>query len=163
MRIYIATAYPKAAELAIPYVKRLETVGIGITCKWWEVAAKTCYPPLPRVPETELPLDEQKRIALNDLQGVRDADIVWLMSPGSAGPREGEYMYAGFAPAYSGGTGCWFEMGYAFALGKTVVYSGHPRTIFSSLVAKQFAEHEGAFEYIVGESGRRIFSEKLPR
>ena len=115
MRIYIATGFAKAKALAIPAAERLEKAGIGITCKWWEPTpcpecggngtgpdridgdgdvyqseCGTCdgtgLPPW--VPETELPIEEQRKTALTDLQGVRDADIVWVMSPGPSRPTE---------------------------------------------------------------------------
>jgi hypothetical protein len=70
MRVYIATGFdngPVAAQLSL----HLEDRGIGTTVKWWE---------LPLHMETDP--ETRSLIALNDLQGVRRADLVVCLMKG---------------------------------------------------------------------------------
>jgi hypothetical protein len=53
----------------------------------------------------------------------------------------------------TGGTGCWFEMGYAFGIGKLVVVSGPSRTIFHSLYGvHRFTDHDEALSWIASRA-----------
>ncbi len=75
---------------------------------------------------------ERASWAGDDLSGVREADLLWVLMP----------------PGQS--DGCFWEAGYADALGKEVVISGvnHERTIFTARGCC-FEHDESAWDYIV--------------
>jgi hypothetical protein len=132
VRVYIATAFPRAVDLAIPYAGRLEVAGLTISHKWWSAETTKALEAAGSIAagprnETLLPLEQQRKYALDDLRGVETADLVWVMAP------------------EAGGTGCWWEAGFASALGKATVISGPPRTIFASLPhVRRFESHDSA-------------------
>lgn len=77
--------------------------------------------------------DEKRRLlAGNDLAGIMTADIVWLVIP-PKGRSEG----------------CWFEVGYAYSMGKNVIASGaHHRSIFLALAEMRFNTHDEALAWL---------------
>jgi hypothetical protein len=158
MRIYVACPFPRAHDLARPMMKRLRAAGHVISFDWTPEPCELCgwpappasppysYPavgmvPIPPCPkdhrgETTLMREEQAVFATQDLEGVRTADLVWALG------------------SDQGGTGMWVELGYALMRRRqevhrpTIIVSGPPRTIFTSLV-KTFPDHEDALAYIL--------------
>ncbi len=62
--------------------------------------------------------DERWDWAIDDLQGVKRADVLWLLVPAEEG------------------AGAFVELGYALALGKPVIASGaYLRSIFTAMAA----------------------------
>lgn len=58
----------------------------------------------------------RRELAEDDLDGIRSADLVWLLAPAEKG------------------VGCWVELGYSLATERRIVVSGdHERSIFCSL------------------------------
>ena len=92
MRVYVTTSFVNVAE-ARHWLAQLRAIGITISHDWTE-EGKSIQPP-PRS-ETELPLETQRALAMADIEGIRTADVFWLLSPAT------------------GGVGCWFESGAAF-------------------------------------------------
>jgi hypothetical protein len=141
LRIYLATPFPRAFDLARPYMRRLRDAGHTITCDWTE--GLTEDPTHVRKAEVELSREEQQKFARADLEGVRTADLVWALATDL------------------GGTGMWCELGHAnclleeraltppYTLRPQIVVSGPPRTIFTSLSARCFADHDEALAYIL--------------
>jgi hypothetical protein len=148
LRIYLCAPFPRAHDLVRPMMKRLRDAGHTITCDWTEHAGAD--PTATRRGESELSLEVQQKHARADLKGVRTADLVWGLGTDL------------------GGTGMWVELGFAMALRETdrahecardpkrvppfpdIVYSGPPRTIFTSLPGqKTFADHDEALAYIL--------------
>lgn len=81
------------------------------------------------------PDDANTRLAavLNDMAGVRAADLVWVIAP----------------PVASTSTGAWFEMGYAVGCAVPFITSGDvKRCIFADLALKQFVTDDEAFAFI---------------
>ncbi len=139
MRIYVACPFPRAFDLARPMMKALRDHGHVISHDWTEGLDETTY--LQRS-EVELSRSEQALLARQDLDGVRTADLVWALATDL------------------GGTGMWWECGYAQALLEeralirtfrplTLVVSGPARTIFTSLSARTFPTHDEALTYIL--------------
>src|SRR5271154_7423647 len=116
LRVYVATAFPEKDRLAVPWMNKLREAGLENTHDW----TVTENPP---GGETVMPLTEQSFLTTYALNGVRSADVVWVLAP------------------ETGGTGCWIEMGYGLALEKYVVVSGPRRTIFTTK-ANYFTSHE---------------------
>lgn len=125
MNLYLASPYANASTVKF-WIARLREKGVVITHDW-----TPSDDPHTHLPELELAIVRQHEIASEDLKGVDDAEVVWVIS------------------APTGGTGCWIEMGYAFARGKLVVLSGPRRTIFTSRADCVFESHEAAFEHIL--------------
>jgi nucleoside 2-deoxyribosyltransferase len=125
MKVYVATSFTNK-DLAKRWMKRLEEYEIEITYDWTGTEN-------PVRGELELPLERQSEIADLDADGVRRADIVWVISP------------------RHGGCGCWFEMGLAVGSGKKVFVSGPRRTIFMAFDEVEYFEtHHLAFNKIIG-------------
>jgi hypothetical protein len=128
MKIYVASAFTNKAVVQ-HWQAKLREIGVAITHDWTTAEA----PPGPGG-ELTMPLEEQQKHALADVQGVLAADLVWIIAP------------------ETGGCGCWFEMGLAYGdvdggVPRRIVVSGPRRTIFTSLVG-HFTTHEEAFEVI---------------
>jgi hypothetical protein len=147
MRVYVASSYADKEKLAMPWIKRLRESEITISHDWTVKTKET--PDAPdsafapgATNELDLPLDIQRELALEDLEGVITADVVWIVAPPT------------------GGCGCWIELGYAMSLrnqtwslrhqtrvAPSILISGPRRTIFASL-AEHFDAHDDAFAYI---------------
>jgi hypothetical protein len=147
VKIYVAAPFPRAFDLVRPMMTKLRRAGHTITYDW---TAGIGDPTYVRKAEVELPLAEQQKFANQDLEGIRSADLVWGLA------------------TESGGTGMWFELGIAEGLRRhredlapraldvvrptirpEIVVSGPPRTIFTSLFEKRFADHDDALAYIL--------------
>jgi hypothetical protein len=139
-RVYVAGASAERAEVA-KYIERLRKAGAEITHDW--VADIEASGGLANVGLTPA---QRLEYALVDLEGVRDADIFWLLLP-------------------SGSTiGAWVELGAAITWGMTrnqatdgqsgkphTIVSGDnvDRTIFTSLTTAVYGDHEDAYKAIV--------------
>lgn len=101
--------------------------GLRLTQDWLEAIRKdgggneSLHPQLRRLRASE------------DLDGVRQARIMWLLAPDNQS------------------TGAWVELGYALALGVMVVVSGPAakRCVFASLTHVEFSTDAEAWAYIV--------------
>ncbi len=117
MRVYVASSYsdyPRARAA----MTALRAAGHDITHDWTALADQ--------FPNDDAPLHLRAQHAREDLQGVRDADVVLLLTPSDRGR----------------GCGCWIETGAALALGKPVIITGpqRARSIFCELAAIQVEE-----------------------
>lgn len=133
-KIYVAGPRDQAKQVAA-YMDGLRRAGYLVTHDW------TAGVLSPGVPDAERTPSIQNAIAQEDMAGIRDAAVVWLLAPSA------------------GGTGCWVELGYALGISspaaggwhRTVVVSGAAdRTIFCAApgVHKVFATHEGAYQWL---------------
>lgn len=127
---YIASA-TEQYMLVEHFVDRLREAGVEITFEWTPDLRAGGFKP-----DSQLSEIHRRYIARMDANGVRDAELVWVMTP----------------TLREHGCGMWVEMGIALALGKRVVVSGPlaKRTVFSELAERVFSTHEEAFEYIAG-------------
>lgn len=105
-----------------------------ITHKWWDVIedrgeanpAATAH--------------ARRNWAVQDIQGVKDADLFWMLWP--------------HEPTGSGG--CFWEAGYADSLDTEMITSGPTeRSIFAARTA-EFMTDAGAFEYLTDIVNNRI-------
>lgn len=124
MKVYIAASSKEMGRVGA-VMRLLEDYGHKITHNWVaEVEAVGSANP---EGATEADL---ARWAAADLDGVDQADIVWLLMPDA------------------GGLGAYWEAGYAQAKGKQLVVSGkHRRSIFT-VFAKRFDTDVEAFEAV---------------
>lgn len=127
MKIYIASASAMPhLELVEGYMRGVERAGHTITYDWTRAVRRA---------GSGSPDDSNTRLegVLNDLAGVRDADLVWLIAP----------------PIESRSTGAWVELGYALACAVPVITSGDARRcIFADIAIKRFTEHLDALVWI---------------
>lgn len=147
MRVYVAGASREmdrcAAAMAL-----VRELGGTITCDWVEAIRASGSP------ANEGKTDEERRAdATEDLKGVSDADVLWLLAP------EGT------------SAGAWTELGYALALRSTTRHheSGRPlrivvsgrasaRSIFAALADEEIPSDIAAARRIalLVERGRRV-------
>ncbi len=148
MRIYVASAsalphlevvehYIRELNKLVIRVPDLSCGGLSLKTKQvheithdWTKEVRLAKDGSPEDPQTRL------RAVMNDLAGVRSADLVWLIAP----------------PTDSKSTGAWIEMTYAYDRGIPVIASGDiARCIFADvMVTKKFETHDDAFQYIKG-------------
>jgi hypothetical protein len=121
VKVYVATRYEDKAEAA-RWIQRLRDLDIEVTHDWTAVEEAGADPVL------------RRSYACADMQGVRDADVVWLLAP------------------EDGGRGCWTELGAALALHKYVVVSGPGvrKNIFDTLASITTPSHLEGFEFMQG-------------
>lgn len=124
MKIYIAGS-SNELDLCDSYMKRVRALGHTITVDWVEmIRLKGSANP------RDASVDERRNYAYDDLAGVAEADLVWLLIPKIGGKR------------------CWVELGAAIAQGKQVIASGDTLcSIFCALV-DEFPDHEMALEWL---------------
>ena len=127
LKVYLAGSSRELDDVK-RYMAALRDAGIEITADW--VAA------IEAAGDANPADDEVRRKASDaDLDGVDDADIVWLMVP-----REGS-------------AGAWVELGYAIAHAKTIVVSGEYRKCTFTVEADVLLEHhEAALAWIIETS-----------
>ena len=127
--VYVASATEQYA-LVEHYIDRLRLAGIEISFEWTPDYKAGGFKP-----DAKLSDIHRRYIAKMDARGVRDADLVWVMTP----------------EVKEHGCGMWVEMGIAIALSKRVVVSGPlaKRTVFSELAEVCFTTHEEAFKHIL--------------
>lgn len=102
MKIYIAGS-SKDIDRCERMVSAVRALGIDITVDW--VAIMRASPP-----DSACDADHLAKCARDDIRGVKEADIVWVVGPSVSRPS----------------TGCWGELTAALALGKPVLYSEPP-------------------------------------
>ena len=175
MRVYVAGAWVEQSQRARPMIAKLREVGITITHDWTvaeqrpKIACGTCEGAgtlaLSRVPcgrcggtglvvPKDVDLTEVERLehAIADLEGVRSANMLWLLAPDT-----------------DKAAGSWVELGAALMLRSQnklatdgtagqpyVIVSGahNRRTIFTSLASALFPTDDEAYEFIVRMVGR---------
>ena len=124
-RIYVAGGSGERLTVVQPMIRRLQAEGARITHDW-TLCPGFDYDGTPA---------ELAGWAREDLEGVRNADLVWVMVPEDKS--EGAHA----------------ELGAAIILGKTVFASGphcySARRIFPLLASRVFATHDAAFRAIV--------------
>jgi hypothetical protein len=132
MKVYIATSFVQK-ELAQKWRDALIKEGIEISHDWTVVEN-----PFSDRGELGVPIELQREWAEDDLAGVVNADVVWVLAP------------------HTGGCGCWIEMGVGIESHRTVIVSGFRRTIFTSMV-DYLDTHEAAFDHIVSLNKEAIW------
>lgn len=119
-KIYLATALTYKRE-AQHWMNQARAAGIEITHDW-TIGEDTSDP------HDEL---ECMKHATDDLRGVFDCDLFWLLVP------------------EVGGAGCWVEFGYALALERPTIVSGPAkRSIFTARASRIFAYHHEAMSWV---------------
>jgi len=127
MKCYVAGASAERGEVS-KYMQLLRDAGIAITLDWIALIDEDGG-----VSNEGLTSVRRHQLAKADLQGVADADVVWLMVPRN----------------YS--AGAWVELGYALGIEKIVVASGnYERSIFTSKCHCEFSSHDDALAWIRG-------------
>lgn len=123
-RIYLTGASSEAGACAVA-MQRLRDAGHVVTFDWTlsvlanQAAGRT---------DVDLPDHDRRRFAREDLEGILDADTVWLRAPASGTSR-----------------GCWVELGAALVSQAVLIVSGDDRaSIFTSLANMTFATHDDA-------------------
>ncbi len=132
MKLYLCGASSEI-DLVESYMAKLRAAGRSITLDWCAAIRASARS------DHELDHEERRAHAATDLEGVRNARIVWLLAP--------------TPPNVS--TGCWVECGHAIAYRatKTLIASGHVvPCIFADMADKMFRTHQEAFDWIVGEN-----------
>ena len=116
MKIYVAGA-SKEIDMVERYIRILRDTGHVITVDWCAEIRKV-GDANPR----DLPREENAKFAEDDLSGVRQADLFWLLIP------------------QSNSAGCWIEFGYACAMRRRPISSpeifvsgDYGRSIFCAL------------------------------
>lgn len=129
-RVYVASATEQYG-LVEHFVDRLRAVGIEISFEWTPDYRAGGFKP-----DAQLSDIHRRYVAKMDSCGVKEADLVWVITP----------------DVKEHGCGMWVEMGMALALGKRVIMSGKlaRRTVFSELAEACFQTHEEALVHIVG-------------
>jgi hypothetical protein len=128
--IYLSGA---SAELSLceSYRDRILQKGFVLTLDWMKKIREV------GIADTALSVQDQRRIALADLQAVRRADIFWLLLPSK----------------YRVTIGAWVELGTAWGQPGTtrVIISGPRHSIFDQIVTEslRFNEHEEAYSYLI--------------
>jgi len=138
VKFYLAGGFLEK-EMISGYMRKLEAAGHEITCDWTK--AEAAVPG--KTSDADLTDQEQRRFAMQDLQGVKDADIVWHL-----------------VAEYKGSRGAYVEVGYALALrmplrplgeGGIVIASGRDvrKSIFHSLCDSTFGTHDQALHWLL--------------
>lgn len=124
-KVFVSGGTSERLTVVRPYVDELIRRGFEITHDWTRC-------PLYDRESTE---DERREQARRDLDGVRAADVVWLMMPEEKS--EGAHV----------------ELGAAFILWKPVVVSGPraraPGNLFSLLASEIRATHEAGLNAVL--------------
>lgn len=135
LQVYVAGAWVEKETRSKVWMARLRERGIIITHDWTvhEVASTVCT-------DAMLPDGERIKRATEDLWGVRNADLIWLL-----------------APIERGASGAWTEFGIALGREIPIVVSGPTwqRTIFTSLAQAGYEHDDSAFDKIVNH-GRSL-------
>lgn len=117
IRVYVAGAWVEQRFRAKPMIAACQARAIQITHDW--TAAEGA---IHGSSDADLTHVQRRQFAEEDLKGIRDADVLWLL-----------------APETKGSCGAWVELGYALALRESnpFVVDGHPRIIVSGLMNKR--------------------------
>ena len=144
MRVYVCGGWLEREDIGA-FMRRLEAAGFEITCDWTKAEVSPT-----KTSDADLTHEDQVRFATADLEGVRNADVVW-------------HIVAG----YKGSRGAYVELGYAMALRDFylcgtphIVVSGPDwrKSIFHALADQCFFTHEEAFVFLC----KSIEREKAP-
>lgn len=125
-RVYVAGSSHELAR-ARRWMDRLREEGFEITHDWvTEIENVGQANPPDATPQ------QRHDWAVNDLNRVADADILWLLAPA-----EGE------------GRGAYAELGTAYTLGREIVVSGPTKQSIFCALGEEFPDDEAAFAYIL--------------
>lgn len=133
MKIYLAAPYTRREEMR-GYAFELHKAGHSVTSRW--VGETHQDNGVDGVKENEIEFN--RRCAMEDIEDIRAADVLIFFSepPRSSYSRGGRH----------------FEMGYALAIGVTVVSIGYRENIFHSLdevtFVPDFDHVRGALDYL---------------
>jgi hypothetical protein len=134
LNIYVAGAWIEQDTRVRPWITKLRAAGITITHDWTVAEARPGI-----TSDAELSPEERRAFAVADYNGVRSADVVWLLAPNE-----------------NGGCGSWVELGIALGSGIGIVYVSGPRakrSIFTELALGVFQTDEEAFKHITDLTG----------
>jgi nucleoside 2-deoxyribosyltransferase len=138
VKVYVAGASAERSEVS-KYMQLLRDAGIEITLDW--IAVIDAQGGAANEGMTGV---QRHKAAKDDLKGVSDADIVWLIVPNN----------------YS--AGAWVELGYALGIDKTVIASGnYERSIFTSHCDCEFTLHDDALAWII-DCAKQAAREETP-
>lgn len=128
--VYVASASEQYV-LVEHFVDRLREASILVPFEWTADLRSSGFKP-----DAELPELQRRYIAKMDMHAVRQADLVWVMTP----------------TLKEHGCGMWVEMGIAIGTGKRLVVSGPlaKRTVFTDLAEASFVSHDDALRHICG-------------
>lgn len=131
MKLYLAGSSKERRTIAA-YMHELTRAGHVITHDW--VAAMDACP----LAEADLDVSDARRYALDDLRGVRAADVVWFLAPETIS------------------TGAWVELGYALGIhAGAIIVSGETPSIFARLASTTYKTHGLALQALIsGAHGR---------
>jgi nucleoside 2-deoxyribosyltransferase len=134
MLIYVAGGWLEKDTIVVPLLRRLRAEGIEVSYDWTGDGPSAVTVEEHIKAEASLSQDERKMFAFRDYEGVKNADLVWLVVPG-----------------YEGSTGSWTELGLALAFGKPVIVSGagHKKNIFTTLSQQICETHEEGFQKVL--------------
>lgn len=132
--IYLAGASSEVDQCEA-YMRLLRDAGWRVTFDW-TVGLRANQAAGKR--DIDLTLEEMRSYASADLEGVRQADWIWVLAPEPP----------------NASTGCWVELGDALRSGRgRVVVSGHwRRCIFAALAGQRFALHDEALAWLLRRS-----------
>jgi Nucleoside 2-deoxyribosyltransferase len=129
VNVYVAGAWIEQETRARPWIAKLRAAGIHITHDWTVAEARPGV-----TSDAELTPEERRAFAKADFDGVRNADVVWLLAPNE-----------------KGACGAWVELGIALGSGIGIIYvSGlkAKRSIFTELAMLACSTDEEAFQHI---------------
>jgi hypothetical protein len=156
-KVYVAGAWVEQHTRARVWIAKLRAVGITITCDWTRAEGEVIYSSSGKVVtgDSDLDPEDRRKYALADLQGVLDADVVWMMAPDDKGSA-GAWVELGAAlalHAYGMAPQAWVQRGPADK--HRVIVSGPKarRSIFTEL-AEIYDTDEEAFAAILMAVGR---------
>lgn len=124
--VYVAAA-SSDMDRAERWMNLLVAADIGVTSTWVSVIRAGGLEGNPR----DATQPQRRDWSDADLEGVRNADLVW-------------FLVHDLAPA----RGAYFELGYARGLGKILVLSGDTKQSIFSALGAEFAEDIDAFAAI---------------
>lgn len=125
LKVYVAAGSSDAARAA-DIIKRLRAAGVHVTYDWTADVLKEGSAQanlLPRDP----------RIALAEIRGVGEAEVVWFLVP------------------RIGSSGAGFELGYAYGIGKVLICSGPDRERFYfGVILNEYETDDAALDWLIG-------------
>lgn len=125
MKVYVAaSAAPDQSDRVRAAIDALRAADITVTCTWPEIVAATPGGANPRA-ATDV---DRAAWSAQDLKEIDAADAVWFLVP--------------TPPATT--RGAWFEVGYAHAKGKRVVFSGDTKQSVFCALGHEFVTDEAA-------------------
>lgn len=128
LRVYVAGASAEV-DMVATFIGRLREAGVVITYDW---TADVLTSRARGVRDEDLTPGVRQACATADLQGVAQADVMWLLTPANAS------------------TGAWTELGFAIGTGTPLIISGEQarRSIFTE-GRHCVATHEDALRHLL--------------